>query len=235
MDRCASGGIGERQQRHTRSGFESLGDFLPAGIPEPIADVSWSPDGSRLAVAAPQGGVHLCDATGKPIMTIASGARRTRKVLFSPDGQRLLASFDNGYLVVWTRDGDEITRLAAEKRDITDFTLSPGGDLLAAGDSVGDLWLWDAVTWRSLHSGHATSEWHAKAAKRQDRWVRDLHYVAEGSRIVLRAAVGRTGYETGAWDSRWGAADAAADAKSARTLHLTWVGPVGDQRQSAIG
>jgi WD40 repeat protein len=92
--------IGGHQQRHAMSGFESLGDFLPADFPEPIADVSWSPDGSRLAVAAPQGGVHLCDATGKPIMTIESGARRTRKVLFSADGQRLLASFDNGSLFV---------------------------------------------------------------------------------------------------------------------------------------
>ncbi len=92
--------IGERQQRYVLSGFESLGDLLPARCPEPTADLSWSPDGSRLAVAAPLGSIHLCDATGKPMRTIESVARRTRKVLFSPDGQRLLASFDNGHLCV---------------------------------------------------------------------------------------------------------------------------------------
>jgi WD40 repeat protein len=227
--------IGERQQRHAMSGFESLGDFLPADFPEPIADVSWSPDGSHLAVAAPQGGVRLCDAAGKPMMTIESGGRRTRKVRFSVDGQRLLASFDNGYLFVWTRDGDEITRLAVEKRNITDFALSPEGDCLAAGDSIGDFWLWDALTWQLVHSGHATPEWQAKAAKRQDRWVRDLHFVADGSRLVLRAYVGRKGYETGAWDNMAWASDDDADARSARASRLTWVGPVGDQPQSASG
>jgi WD40 repeat protein len=226
---------GERQQRHAMRGFESLGDFLPAAFPEPSADVSWSPDGSRLAVAAPQGGLHLCDATGKPMTTIESRARRTRKVLFSPDGQHLLASFDTGYLFVWTRDGDEVTRLAVGKRDITDFVLSQEGDFMAAGDSIGDLWLWDALTWRLLHSGHATPEWHTKAAKLQNSWVRDLHFVADGSRIVLRAHVGRKGRETGAWDTRWAAGGDDADAKSARTLDLTWVGPIGDQRQSATG
>ena len=227
--------VGERQQRHAMSGSESLGDFLPADCPEPSADVSWSADGSRLAVAAPHGGVHLCDATGKPMMTIESRARRTRKVLFSADGQRLLASFGTGHLLVWTRDGEEITRLATEKRDITDFALSPDGDFLAAGDSAGDLWLWDARTWQVLHSGHATPEGHAKAAKRQDRWVRDLHFVADGSRLVLRACNGRKGYETGAWDTIAWPSDGDADVRGARTLRLTWVGPVGDHRQSATG
>lgn len=192
--------ISERRQRHAMSGFESLGDFLAAHFPEPSADVSWSPDGSRLAVAAPQGGVHLCDSTGKPMITIEAKARRTRKVLFSPDGQRLLASFDNGYLFVWTRDGDEITRLATEKHDITDFAMSPEGEFLAAGDSAGDLWVWDVLTWRLLHSGHATPEWQAKAANREDCWVRDIQFVADGSRLVVRAGYGRSSFGSGAWD-----------------------------------
>lgn len=44
--------IGERQQRYAMSGFESLEDLTV--IPEPTADASWSPNGTRLAVAAPK-------------------------------------------------------------------------------------------------------------------------------------------------------------------------------------
>lgn len=226
--------IVEHRQLNAMSGFETLGDPLPAGFPETIADVSWSPDGTRLAVAAPLGGVHLCDAAGKPVMILESKARRTRKVLFSPDGKRLLASFDNSSLSVWTQDGDEITRLTTEKHDITDFAMSSESNILAAGDSAGNLWMWDALTWRLLHSGHATPEWQAKAAKRQDCWVHDISFVADGSRIVLRAYVGRRGYATGAWDFVSWAADDDADARSARVFNLTWAGPVGAQEQSAV-
>jgi WD40 repeat protein len=223
--------VGEHRQLEGMSGFETLGDSLPDHILETVADVSWSPDGTRLAVAAPLGGVHLCDATGKPVMAIESKARRTRKVLFSPDGKRLLASFDNGSLSVWTRDGDEIIRLATEKHDITDFAMSPEGSFLAAGDSAGNLWVWDALTWRLLHTGHATPEWQTKAAKRQDCWVRDISFVADGSRIILRAHAGRRGYVTGAWDFMSWASDDDAGARSARAFSLSWAGPIGDQEQ----
>ena len=167
-------------------------------------------------------------------MTIDSKARRTRKVLFSPDGQRLLASFDNGSLFVWTRDGDEITRLTTEKHDISDFAVSPGGNFLAAGESAGNLWVWDALTWHILHSGHATPEWQAKAAKRQECWVRDISFVADGSRIVLLAHAGRWEYSTGAWDFVSWVSDDDAGARSARAFSLSWAGPVGDQEQSAV-
>lgn len=221
--------VGEHKPMHTMSGLESLGDFLPAHFPEPSADVSWSPDGSRLAVAAPHGG-HLCDATGKPMMTIEAKARRTRKVLFSPDGHRLLASFDNGYLFVWTRDGDEITRLATEKHDITDFAMSPDGDLLAAGDSAGDLSVWDATLWQLLARVHATPEWRTKAANREDCWVHDIQFVADGLRLVVRAQYGRSGFGTGFGSGAWDIVTAHLGADD-DTSRLNWVGsPLGENR-----
>jgi WD40 repeat protein len=116
--------------------------------------VSFSPDGTTVAVASRKGAVRLWGfATGTDRSLPMAGGGYVRHVAFSPDGHQLAAGTRSGEACVW-----DVTK--AEKRLCVEgnmgVSFSPDGRVLATGDRDKGVKLWDAVTGAPLRhlEGH---------------------------------------------------------------------------------
>jgi Tol biopolymer transport system component len=114
---------------------------------EPVEDAAISPDGSRVAFAAPDGqGLYLVDAEGGPPVQIAEeGTSPT----FSPDGTRIAYLFPAGewdgpsvvraHVWIVNADGTDAREILADEPALawgaTSLTWSPAGDRIAMGGS----------------------------------------------------------------------------------------------------
>jgi WD40 repeat protein len=123
-----------------------------------VADVAFSPDGTRLA-AGGMTGLKLWDAaTGQELASLPTRARMVNSVAFSPDGKLLAAGGS------WDRQA-EVWDLATGRRlftvrtgGVTRLTFSPDGRWLVTaswddrgGRSLGDtVVVWEAATGREL-------------------------------------------------------------------------------------
>jgi WD40 repeat protein len=83
------------------------------GHPFTVNDVAYSPDGSLIAAALPDGSVQLFDAsTGAVRLRLEAGdGQPVGRLAFSPDGS-MLASQSPGLVRVWTLDLDELLAIA---------------------------------------------------------------------------------------------------------------------------
>lgn len=97
--------------------------------------VAWSPDGTQVASAAPDGALELTDAmTGDPLQTLTGHDARANGVTFSPDGALLGTTGEDGSAIVWDlATGDVLHRLESPAgRDAMAPSFSPDGSLFAA-------------------------------------------------------------------------------------------------------
>jgi WD40 repeat protein/serine/threonine protein kinase len=172
--------------------------------------LAFSPDGSRLAAANPDGGVTVFDTTGpdwKALRTVATGPGLVEALAFGPGGKTLAVSrvhvtgFVDGRVQyttdvsLWDTDTALWVRPALDwaEGEPSALAFSPDGRLLAAGGSHQVVVVWEAATGRRLHvlSGHANSitslafgpggRWLASAGR--DRLVR-LWDPATGRRLA---------------------------------------------------
>jgi mono/diheme cytochrome c family protein len=110
-----------------------------AGLPERIAGIAWTPDGTRLAVAGGtpgrSGEVVLIEAeTGKRLHTLARGADLFLAVACSPDGSRLLAGgTDNAVWSFQLPEGQRQWSLAHHADWVTSLAWSADGARFVTG------------------------------------------------------------------------------------------------------
>jgi WD40 repeat protein len=132
-----------------------IGD-LPAGHPNWVGSVAFSPDGKTLAGGGGYDGlrsrVWLWDlATGRVI-----GHRLTRpdggigSVAFSPDGTTLATASGDGTVRLWDlATGRQIGKaLTGHTGPVTSAAFSPDGKTLASASVDGTVRLWDVATHR---------------------------------------------------------------------------------------
>jgi WD40 repeat protein len=119
------------------------------------SSVAWSPDGSRLAVAAEDGGVVLDRYEGKIVTHLRPGGPVTSavghllpitSVSFSADGRLVATLFRDGVPRVWdATDGRMLLELRDHRAAMTSVAFAPRGSRVLAGADDGTAWIWDVA------------------------------------------------------------------------------------------
>ena len=119
---------------------------LSTGISS-IWSVSFSPDGTLLAIGTVSGIVQLLDvATGEIIAMLDAHTDDLKSVSFSPDGMLLASGSYDGTVRLWDVATREIiATLQGHTQRVNTVSFSPDGRLLATGAADG-IKLWDVNT-----------------------------------------------------------------------------------------
>jgi WD40 repeat protein/serine/threonine protein kinase len=123
-----------------------------------ITALTFSPDGSSLALAGSDASVTLCaPATLRRLRTFHGHTRYVMSVAFSPNGGRLASGSAAGVVIVWdTTTTRESLRFQADSRPLTGLAFSPDGERLATASfdvtATGTLKLHDARNGREIIS-----------------------------------------------------------------------------------
>ena len=142
-----------------------------------INEITFSPDGTRLAVASSIGGWIYDVCTGRELYPLFSGPGLS--VCYSPDGKTLAVGIWD--YTVYLRDthmGQE-RYLKGHKHWVHSVCYSPGGKFLASGSSDGTVRLWDTHTWRlwRILEGHR-------------HWVHSICYSPDGKTLASGSSDG---------------------------------------------
>jgi beta-lactamase regulating signal transducer with metallopeptidase domain len=133
----------------------------PAGGTAGLLAVTFSPDGSRLAVAADDGSVQVRDpATDRVTLTLRGHTAAVNCLAFSPDGRTLATGSSDRTVKLWDlAAGRERATLSGHRRWVYALAFSPDGRTLASGGYDRTIKLWDAETGAELASltGHTSS------------------------------------------------------------------------------
>jgi WD40 repeat protein len=87
-----------------------------------VWDLTFSPDGERIATAGDDATVRLFDADGEEELVLRGHRFLVSGVAFGPDGRRLVSAGPDGVVRVWALDLDELIRIARENvtRELSD-------------------------------------------------------------------------------------------------------------------
>lgn len=111
-----------------------------------IWQILFSPDGSRLAIAAGEE-VTLWDGRdGTRLGVLPSQDVLVQMSAFSPDGARIATVAVDGVLRIWTAEGHLLHTLRAHDHGF-DVSWTPAGDGVLTTGRDGRAVLWDADTW----------------------------------------------------------------------------------------
>ena len=155
-----------------------------------LANVTFSPDGERLATSAGRI-VHVWKAaTGQAILTLPRLEGIVTRIAYSPDGKRLAAASQDGSVKVWDAvTGETCLTLGGHTSAVHGLTYSPDGRRLvtaAGGTSKGgerlysEVKLWDALTGQEILTLRGAPAQHSGMAF--DRGGRRL--AASGDNVV---------------------------------------------------
>lgn len=135
-----------------------------AEIGNRIRDVSFSPDGTRLASGSSDGQINFWEATsGRLLRTFSGHTDEIRSLSFNPDGTRLMSGSGDNTLRMWDVQSSAIVRdYVGHEKGIVQGMFMPNGRVVLSGGFDTTLRLWDAATGRTFqefrdHTGRILS------------------------------------------------------------------------------
>ena len=150
--------------------------------------ISFSPDGERLAVANMDGASKVWDlATQTEVLSFTSGAQPAKAIAYSPDGNLLATGGDEGIVKIWDADSGEELLAMSLGGIIHSVAFSPEGNRLTAASEDGSAKIWDSKTGQELLSLPRLSGMY------------DIAYLSDGNLVTA----GQDG-TTRVWDSTSG-------------------------------
>ena len=147
--------------------------------------VSWSPDGTRLAIGGTSGALVFDALTGKNVTTYDVQGT-VHDVAWSPSGQ-YLAIASNSAVQVWNvASKQNVYTFTGDSQSAFTVAWSPNGQRIASGSGDGMVSVWDALTGQhfsqyrghfDLYPGHTTYN----AAVNSLSWSPDGTHIASAS------------------------------------------------------
>ena len=159
---------------HTTAEYEPYGKMYSTdaqlGLPEVAkvrlgkgkitGNVTFSPDGTRLAVASIIG-IWIYDAqTGEELDLLIGHTDSVLSVSFSPDGKTIASGSWDNTIRLWDVDtGDLIRNLIGHTDSVLSVSFSPDGKTIASGSEDNTIRLWDVSTGDLIRNltGHTNS------------------------------------------------------------------------------
>ncbi|UNO43581.1 TIR domain-containing protein [Streptomyces sp. MST-110588] len=142
-----------------------LGGPLP-GSPGDISNLTWSPDGGRLAAVGGRG-LLVWDMRRGTLLWSAPAKHRVKALDWSPDGRRIVTGDEKGMVQRWdTRKGTASPAFGQETQGdaISEVRWSPDGARIAVTDTAGTLRLWDPAAGTAVGPALASDRNHALAS-----------------------------------------------------------------------
>ena len=175
---------GRRAVSTLGGGLAVLGDFASRrtvsarlGDVRPVADVAFSRNGRRVAIASGKTATVIDTATGRRIHQLTGHTDSVDRITFSPAGDRLLTASSDGSARVWdVAGGTLLAGLFGHALAVLDAAFTPGGDEVLTVSSDETVRRWSVAPGRVLR-GHGD-------------WVLDAAFAPDGRRVATVDAQG---------------------------------------------
>jgi len=148
--------------------------FTLSGYESTISEVSWSPTGGFVAVAASDGTIILWNPrNGNEVRSLVGHTTEVTDMAWSPDGTRLASvGGTDDTLIIWNpANGEAEFSLTGNLDGLWSVDWSPDGETIAAGGTLGSIKTWDVSgdtpAEPESHPGHLA-------------WVSALQYSPDG-------------------------------------------------------
>jgi WD40 repeat protein/class 3 adenylate cyclase len=185
------------------------------GHVDTVNDVTWSPDGTRMASGSNDGTLRIWDAkTHSQLLQISAHPASSvytagvSKVAWSLDGTRIATAGTEGKVKVWDAvTGEQLAEFSGHSVRVWGVAWSPDGTLVASSSADGVVIVWDAATGEgkytlSGHSGAVKSvawspDGQSIATAGDDKTARIWDAASGEQKLIL------AGHTNGVWSVDW--------------------------------
>jgi WD40 repeat protein/serine/threonine protein kinase len=156
--------------------YQLLGPPSPDSLPGLHLPVVYSPDGSRIAVGAPDGSIPVWDTrTGQLLQQPKLHSGVLSALVYSPDGSRLASAGEDKTIRVWeAATGRIVHELLGHTEAVLGLAFSPDGSRLASASMDNTVIIWNAATGKKALeplTGHTS-------------WVCGVAFSRDGTRLA---------------------------------------------------